>query len=152
MAWTPHIYEDRPVLRERVLAAAAIGSVLIGGAMAMDTIVTGGWQWGVAAASPQRTYVDDVNQQWTEPAPSVPISQPVTLASATASDVSEQVPASGDALDGARATVSLTSYAPRDPQPPQDDAESTARFDAIEADIQQAMPQQASDDAVAAKN
>lgn len=149
--------EDRPILRERVLAAAAMSTVLIGGAMAMNTIVTGGWQWGTATAATHQLYYDDVDQQWSEPAPSVAISQPVAMADASYANVSEagpmtpeQATANAGSLDGASAAVSLTSYQPtsqapvQDPQPstPIDDQASKARFDQIEADIRQADPQQ----------
>lgn len=147
--------EDRPVLRERVLAATAISAVLIGGGMAMNSIITGGWQWGVASASEHQLYYDDVNQQWSEPAPSVPVAQPVALATtATTTGADTDTPAAVQTavdtrrLDGASATVSLTSYAP--PQPAADatqpladsEAASKARYDQLEADIRQADPQQ----------
>ena len=114
MAWAPHIYEDRPVLRERVLAAAAIATVFIGGAMAMNTIVTGGWQWGVASTSSHQIYLDDVNQQWSEPAPGAPVSQPVSLANAAFEGANLQSPQDGggaEAHSGNTQSASLTSYA-----------------------------------------
>jgi hypothetical protein len=163
MAWTPHILEDRPVLRERVLGLTAISAVLLGGAMAMNSIVTGGWQWGAAQASTHQLYYDDVEQHWSEPAPSAPISRPVALARAdfinasnAANVTPEQAAAQAGALEGNAATVSLTSYAPGvNPQPlqqtlqptpaqslqqtpPVDDEASKRRFDQLEADIAQA--------------
>jgi len=166
MAWTPNIYEDRPILRDRVLAAAAIGTVLIGGAMAMDTIVTGGWQWGVATASPHQLYYDDVDQYWSEPAPGLAVAQPVALAEATDASATVAVAALPpntpltDNLEGASATASPASFQPQSLPAPQrdqadsawDDAESKTRFDAIEADMQQAMPQSGSSTGVAAKS
>lgn len=150
--------EDRPILRERLLAVSAISAVLFGGAMAMNSIVTGGWQWGVASASTHRLYYDDVGQQWSEPTPSVPAPQPVALASASfthTSDDSAVTPEAATAnardLEGDAAAVSLTSYAPQPraavTQPlqqaaPLDDAASKARYDQLEADISQADPQQ----------
>jgi hypothetical protein len=148
--------EDRPVLRERVLAATAISAVLIGGGMAMNSIITGGWQWGVASASEHQLYYDDVNQQWSEPAPLVPVAQPVALAATAArTSTDADTPAAVQTvvdtrgLDGASATVSLTSYAPTQPAPDatqpavaDSEAASKARYDQLEADIRQADPQQ----------
>lgn len=144
--------EDRPVLRERVLAAGAISAVLIGGAMAMDTILTSGWQLGVASASAATEpsyYQDDTNQQWTPNASNVPVSQPVAVADASyvnTSATSDDVIQNAQSLDGATAHVSLTSYQPNQPPPadppqpaPVSDDASKARFDQIEADIQQAQ-------------
>lgn len=152
MAWTPKIYENRPALRERVFGLTAISAVLIGGALAMNSIITGGWQWGATSASPHQLRYDDVDQQWTEPAPSVPVAQPVALASASSADAalaSEPTMAAAGALETSTPAVSLLSPAAGTqsqqietaPSAPIDDAASNARFAQIEQDIRQADAQ-----------
>jgi hypothetical protein len=149
MRLDPPILEDRPQLRERVFGLTAISAVLIGGALAMNSIITGGWQWGVSSASAEPTpaliYQDDVNQRWNEPAPSVPRSQPVALADAHFTNVAavrSSAPANPDSLDGAARTATTTSATPRPAPQAQavDDDASARRFNQIEADMQQALP------------
>ena len=65
--------ENNPVLRERLLGVAAISTILIGGAIGIDTMITSGWQPGArdanaapviyASETPQQ-YFDDVERNW----------------------------------------------------------------------------------------
>jgi hypothetical protein len=136
--------ENNPTLRERVLGLTAIGAVLIGGAMGVDTMLTSGWQIGgddanaapvvYAESTPQ--IQDDVNHDWTAAPP-----RPVQLAAQDASVITQ----SSDDLDGKSGAVTSVSYAPLPEQQsitsndtPTADQTADQQFQAIETDVRQA--------------
>ncbi len=149
--------KDHPVLRERLLGLTAIGAILIGGVIGVDTMVTGGWQFGgdqlgaapaiYADATPR--YQDDTSRDWSATPP-----QRV----AYASNQTRASPQISHDLEGQSAgEVAATSVAPTEhteasrsdhssPDWPQQDAAAlntesqgaNRRFNAIEADIAQA--------------
>jgi hypothetical protein len=175
--------QNHPVLRERVLGVTAISALILGGIVAMDTLITGGWQWSAASAGQPTIQQDDVNQQWNDAAPGAPRSSPVGFAANTGAAAAAARPgAQGGAASGARglagaANLALTAYRPGAGQAPRmqgaasvqlqtaqpqsvltqslasaqtalpaapiDEAAATARFNQIEAQMQQAEPQRA---------
>ena len=151
--------ERRPILRERVLGLTALGAIVVGGAVGVDTAITSGWQPGGSRDSAPVTYLasmqqyqDDVNRDWSTMPP-----QHVNYASADAN--ASAATQTSEALEGTSAgTVTAASYTPLQPlTAPSDPAQTTpptaplatptpeaqeqqmnARYDAIEAQIQQA--------------
>jgi hypothetical protein len=129
--------QNHPVLRERVLGAAAISALILGGLMAMDTLVTGGWQWSAAAAGQPTIQQDDLNQQWNEPAPGVPQSSPVGFAANAGAAAATATPAApGDGASAARALegaakTALTAFRPASGSAPL--AQATPRVQAAPA-------------------
>ena len=145
--------ENNPVLRERLLGVAAISTILIGGAIGVDTMITSGWQPGgrdasaapviYASETPQQ-YFDDVERNWN----AAPQRQ-VQFASLTPN--SNASPAEGENLEGNSQPVTPTpagsplvvdratpAAAPPQPAAPDTQTEADQHFAAIERDVQQA--------------
>ena len=151
--------ENNPTLRDRVLGLTAIGAILVGGAVGIDTMLTSGWQIGGTGGAPvvyaettPQQYFDDVGRDWTTARP-----QRVQLAAQDAVVTIDPTQSAGG-LDGSTsAVITPASAAPtQSPQPtpaPSADAQQRTadqQFEAIERDVQQATmaltPDAAKDD------
>jgi hypothetical protein len=151
--------ENNPTLRDRVLGLTAIGAILVGGAVGIDTMLTSGWQIGGTGGAPvvyaettPQQYFDDVGRDWTTARP-----QRVQLATQDAVVTIDPTQSAGG-LDGSTsAVITPASAAPtQSPQPtPASGADAQQRttdqqFEAIERDVHQATmaltPDAAKDD------
>jgi hypothetical protein len=142
--------ENNPVLRERILGLTAIAAMLIAGAVSIDVMLTSGWQPGGEVRAAPVIYAETQPQYQDAPGrdSTVAPQRRAPLAGQDAPAPTES-PQTSAPLDGAAGGGENAAPLPPSPAPPEavapkpatqapDESDAERRFEAIEAEMQQA--------------